>query len=184
MASCDWHDEIVVRASTYGRCASTATSAVSRWVFRAIVYKTAASKGFVGYGDADPSNTSSLVRGAEMRVAETRAVNRALRKAYGIGLCSVEELGSQPSSIPPPARRKGGRSTERQRLHQRPAQTAGQTLPPDSKVRARSQPGETLCRRFLWHAKHSVTPVVISSRRSFQPWLRKPRKIVRHSFAS
>jgi hypothetical protein len=28
-----------------------------------------------------------------MRVAETRAVNRALRKAYGIGLCSVEELG-------------------------------------------------------------------------------------------
>ena len=59
------------------------------------------SKGFVGYGDADPSNTSPLVRGAEMRVAETRAVNRALRKAYGIGLCSVEELGSQPSSIPP-----------------------------------------------------------------------------------
>jgi hypothetical protein len=36
-----------------------------------------------------------------MRVAETRAVNRALRKAYGIGLCSVEELGSQASSIPP-----------------------------------------------------------------------------------
>ena len=35
-----------------------------------------------------------VVRGAEMRVAETRAVNRALRKAYGIGLCSVEELGS------------------------------------------------------------------------------------------
>jgi hypothetical protein len=27
-----------------------------------------------------------------MRVAETRAFNRALRKAYGIGLCSVEEL--------------------------------------------------------------------------------------------
>jgi hypothetical protein len=29
-----------------------------------------------------------------MRVAETRAVNRALRKAYGIGICSVEEVGS------------------------------------------------------------------------------------------
>jgi hypothetical protein len=66
----------------------------SRWVFKATVYKTPGSRGFVGYGDADPSNTSSLVRGAEMRVAETRAVNRALRKAYGIGLCSVEELGS------------------------------------------------------------------------------------------
>jgi hypothetical protein len=66
----------------------------SRWVFKAIVYKGGLSRGFVGYGDADPTNTSPLVRGAEMRVAETRAVNRALRKAYGIGLCSVEELGS------------------------------------------------------------------------------------------
>ena len=67
--------------------------ASSRWVFKATVYKSAGSRGFVGHGDADPSNTSTLVRGAEMRVAETRAVNRALRKAYGIGICSVEELG-------------------------------------------------------------------------------------------
>jgi hypothetical protein len=66
----------------------------SRWVFKATVYKTPSSKGFVGYGDADPSNVSTLVRGAEMRMAETRAVDRALRKAYGIGHCSVEELGS------------------------------------------------------------------------------------------
>jgi len=29
-----------------------------------------------------------------MRVAETRAVNRALRKAYGIGICSIEEIGT------------------------------------------------------------------------------------------
>ncbi len=65
-----------------------------RWVFKAVVYKSAHSKGFVGYGDADPSNVSSMVRGAELRIAETRAVNRALRKAYGIGLCSVEELGA------------------------------------------------------------------------------------------
>src|SRR5882762_7170630 len=65
----------------------------NRWVFRATVYKSARSRGFVGYGDADPSNVSSLVHGAEMRVAETRAVNRALRKAYGIGICSVEEIG-------------------------------------------------------------------------------------------
>jgi len=66
----------------------------NRWVFRAVVYKGRHSKGFVGYGDADPSNTSFAVRGAELRIAETRAVNRAIRKAYGIGLCSVEELGS------------------------------------------------------------------------------------------
>jgi hypothetical protein len=76
---------------------------VGRWVFRAIVYKGSNSKGFVGYGDADPSNVSSLVHGAEMRVAETRAVNRALRKAYGIGLCSVEELGAFSSAAKPPS---------------------------------------------------------------------------------
>jgi hypothetical protein len=60
-----------------------------RWMFKATVYKSLTSKGFVGYGDADPTNVSSTVRGAEMRMAETRAVNRALRKAYGIGLPAV-----------------------------------------------------------------------------------------------
>ena len=74
--------------------------ATSRWAFKATVYKSPKCRGFVGYGDADPSNVSPLVHGAEMRVAETRAVNRALRKAYGIGICSVEEIGSfaEPAS--------------------------------------------------------------------------------------
>jgi hypothetical protein len=80
-------------------------SLAGRWVFKATVYTSPRSRGFVGFGDADPTNVSPLVRGAEMRIAETRAVNRALRKAYGIGLCSVEELGcssrpSQSSSVP------------------------------------------------------------------------------------
>ncbi|MGA7623441.1 MAG: hypothetical protein WB630_03840 [Candidatus Acidiferrales bacterium] len=81
----------------------------------------------MGYGDANPSNTSPLVRGAEMRVAETRAVNRALRKAYGIGLCSVEELGSfsapeKPlSATPPPNGHAGanGSSNAQPRLRDR-----------------------------------------------------------------
>ena len=73
-------------------------ASTSRWVFKATVYKSPRSRGFVGYGDADPSNVSSMVHGAETRVAETRVVNRALRKAYGIGLCSVEELGWAPRS--------------------------------------------------------------------------------------
>src|SRR5450755_3032270 len=30
----------------------------SRWVFRAAVFKSRTCKGFVGYGDADPSNVS------------------------------------------------------------------------------------------------------------------------------
>lgn len=80
--------------------------ASSRWAFRATVFKTKGCRGFVGYGDADPSNVSPLVRGAEMRVAETRAVNRALRKAYGIGICSVEEIGSFAEPVPSPRESK------------------------------------------------------------------------------
>ena len=78
----------------------------SRWAFKATVYKSRTCRGFVGYGDADPSNVSAKVRGAEMRVAETRAVNRALRKAYGIGICSVEELGSFSGPLPTAAGQK------------------------------------------------------------------------------
>src|SRR5579863_169715 len=76
----------------------------SFWVFKATVYKSAKCRGFVGYGDAHPGNVSPLIfNHAEMRMAETRAVNRALRKAYGIALCSVEELppcALSPRQIP------------------------------------------------------------------------------------
>jgi hypothetical protein len=75
-------------------------TSAQRWAFKATVHKSRECRGFVGFGDADPSNTSPLVRGAEMRIAETRAVNRALRKAYGIGICSVEEIGSLTTSAP------------------------------------------------------------------------------------
>ena len=83
---------------------SLCDSGANRFVLKATVFPSKGSSGFVGYGDADPSNVSSLVRGAEMRVAETRAVNRALRKAYGIGICSVEEIGTIPNAgekLPP-----------------------------------------------------------------------------------
>lgn len=65
-----------------------------RFAFKATVHTSSSTAGFAGYGDADPSNVPPLVYGAELRIAETRAVNRALRKAYGIGICSVEEIGS------------------------------------------------------------------------------------------
>jgi hypothetical protein len=74
-----------------------------KWVLRATV-QTSSRKRFTGYGDANPSNISDSLRGSELRIAETRAVNRALRRAYGIGICSFEELGSSalvPSSFTP-----------------------------------------------------------------------------------
>jgi hypothetical protein len=98
-----------------------------RWVFKATVVKSGTDH-FVGYGDADPSNVSFLVHGAEMRVAETRAVNRALRKAYGIGICSIEEIGAfaepsqsspEPKKLPPqPVNGNNGGPKVRDRLCQ------------------------------------------------------------------
>jgi hypothetical protein len=106
---------------------SVSNSEEGRWVFKATVFKSATAN-FVGYGDADPSNVSFLIHGAEMRVAETRAVNRALRKAYGIGICSIEEIGSttEPSKpsreskkLPPqPTNGSYGGRTVRDRLCQ------------------------------------------------------------------
>jgi hypothetical protein len=92
----------LIRLARASRCAGIHVRPVpefsdppaQRWTFEATVYKSRTCRGFFGFGDADPSNISSLVQGAELRVAETRAVNRALRKAYGIGICSVEEIGS------------------------------------------------------------------------------------------
>jgi hypothetical protein len=86
-----------------------------RWIFRAIVYPSPDSTGFTGYGDADPSNVVSTFYGCELRIAETRAVNRALRKAYGIGICSLEELGStdQADGLPKiPAYSANGKGSE------------------------------------------------------------------------
>jgi len=125
----------LTRLARRNRCAGISVKPVQafcdptgqRWAFEATVYKSRACRGFVGYGDADPSNVSPLVRGAEMRVAETRAVNRALRKAYGIGICSVEEIGSfaEPQSsreakkLPPqPANGNYGGAKVRDRLCQ------------------------------------------------------------------
>lgn len=108
------HDGLI-RLARRRRCVGIDVAAVDqfcdppsgRWSFRATVYRSKNCKGFVGYGDADPSNVSPLVRGAEMRVAETRAVNRALRKAYGIGICSVEEVGAlaEPPQSPRESRK-------------------------------------------------------------------------------
>lgn len=121
----------LIRLARRARCAGIHVEPVaefsdpgaSRWAFKATVYKSLTCMGFVGYGDADPSNVSSMVHGAEMRVAETRAVNRALRKAYAVGLCSADELGCTIGTSKPPqdSREIVPRSEERARsAHSKP----------------------------------------------------------------
>jgi hypothetical protein len=136
--------------------AEFSSTTAGRWAFRATVYKSRNCRGFVGYGDADPSNVSPLVHGAEMRVAETRAVNRALRKAYGIGICSVEEIGSFAEPVPS--------SRESKKLPPQPVkwelrrpQGPRPPLPDHPPVPARSKLGQSPQRRTSAGPKRSGT---------------------------
>ena len=47
---------------------------------------------FTGHGDANPSNVSKMMLPSYIRMAETRAVARALRFYLGIGMTAREEL--------------------------------------------------------------------------------------------
>ena len=78
---------------------SLCDSAASRFVLKATVYPSKDSAGFVGYGDADPSNESLRVRGAEMRMAEARAVNCAVPSLLSPFLLWFAFLAWRPRAI-------------------------------------------------------------------------------------
>ena len=69
-----------------------------RWVFHGHGLQVISIERLCRLWQRRPFQHISFGPRAVLRVDETRAVNRALRKAYGIGLCPVEELGSFSSS--------------------------------------------------------------------------------------
>jgi len=50
---------------------------------------------FQGIGDADDNNVNKLISKHKFRMAETRAIARALRWYNNIGMCAAEELGGE-----------------------------------------------------------------------------------------
>ena len=107
------------------------------------------SRGFVGYGDADPSNVSSLVRGR--RDARCRNSSRQPRSAKSVRNrpCSVEELGSLSldrfrMSIPSIEARTRFPATNGSNNGQ--PRLARPTLPSDSPAQPRSHAREGLRR--------------------------------------
>ena len=54
---------------------------------------------YTGHGDANDKNVSSMIVRHKYRMAETRAIARALRWYLNIGECSVDELGGDETPI-------------------------------------------------------------------------------------
>jgi hypothetical protein len=78
----------------------TENSTPDRPCFKAIV---TGSKGtFTGHGDADETNVNRMIVRHKYRMAETRAIARALRWYNNIGMCSADELGEGVELIKTP----------------------------------------------------------------------------------
>lgn len=58
---------------------------------------------FSGIGDANPANTNKVIGLHAIRMAETRALARALRVALNIKGCAFEELGGEGTPAAQPA---------------------------------------------------------------------------------
>lgn len=54
---------------------------------------------YTGHGDADNTNVNSMIAKHKYRMAETRAIARALRWYNNIGLCSKDELGGDDTVV-------------------------------------------------------------------------------------
>lgn len=68
------------------------------YIFKAIVTMKDGRR-FEAHGDASSMNVNSGIKPHMIRMAETRAIARALRLACDIGICSAEELGGSDSSV-------------------------------------------------------------------------------------
>src|ERR1022692_4342134 len=90
---------------------SLCDSAANRFVLKATVYLSKESTGFVGYDDVDPSKVPLVVRGVEMRIAETRPRQSRSAKIVKFLLVCVSRLASASDRRPPrfvPRRAQGG----------------------------------------------------------------------------
>lgn len=69
--------------------------------WKAVIYKKGLNRPFVEFGEANEKNVNLARKDwrSISDMAKTRAVNRALRNAYRIGLTSLEEMGYEEGEI-------------------------------------------------------------------------------------
>jgi hypothetical protein len=67
---------------------------------------------FAGLGDASPGSVPAMIQPHLLRMAETRAIARALRVAVDAAFTALEELGDDAPAHPPPAPGPGPQGTD------------------------------------------------------------------------
>jgi len=90
------YDGLVVMAHSHGLQSIDTTIEhqdfeTGRFIFSAIVSGLRGT--FKAHGDSTVRNVSKMILPHMIRMAETRAVARALRSYTAVGMCSLEELG-------------------------------------------------------------------------------------------
>jgi len=86
--------------------------ALGHWAFKATVFKSRTCKGFAGYGDADPSNVSLLVRSAEMVQSRNPSGQPRFARIVKSFLASVSRLASSDRCPPRFAPRRAREGTQ------------------------------------------------------------------------
>jgi hypothetical protein len=87
---------------------------------------------YTGHGDASPANVSRNIASAVLRMAETRAQNRALRAYLGLGATTHEEL--PPEAVQGRAPSRGGGNPRPAPKRAQSAPSGAQTHSPDCPV--------------------------------------------------
>lgn len=109
---------------------------------------------FKSYGDANPSSTPANIQPHMIRMAETRAIGRALRNAVNIGMVCTDELGDDGEVKP--------RRQERQQRQQTNYQ-GNYTPKPQTVPEAGSYQAKTARQQSLVTDPNAVTPSQVTA---------------------
>ena len=114
---------------------------VGMYIFRA---KVSGERGtYTAYGDASTGNVGKMIVPHILRMAETRAVARALRSYTAVGMCSLEELGGgteEAKPAPAPKRKPRAKKAAAPKPEPKPEPKAEEPAAPSTEAMGETQP--------------------------------------------
>lgn len=102
---------------------------------------------YEAHGDASPKNVGKMIVPHAMRMAETRAIARALRSYTAVGMCSLEELGGSTEEAKPAAPKRKPRA-------KKAAPKAEEPPAPSTEAMVETEPAGKNGKHPSWMAAH------------------------------